>query len=42
MTFKETIELFMNHRSDSSYEIYGFYKFLFSEKGINDNLINSY
>lgn len=47
MTFKETIELFMNQVSDSSYEIYKnkimvFYKFLVSEKGINDKSYKSY
>ncbi|MEK3879188.1 hypothetical protein [Paenibacillus sp. FSL M7-0420] len=47
MTFKETIELFMNQVSDSSYEIYKnkimvFYKFLVSDKGINDKSYKSY
>lgn len=47
MTFKETIELFLNKVSVSSYEIYKskimvFYKFLVSEKGISDKSYKSY
>jgi hypothetical protein len=47
MTFKDTIELFIDQVSERSYEIYKnkimvFYKFLVSEKGINDKSYKSY
>ncbi|WP_372663773.1 hypothetical protein [Cohnella sp.] len=47
MTFKETIELFLDQVSENSYDIYKnkitvFYKFLVIEKGINDKSYQSY